>query len=433
MEQLSRIDPATQQTAAGFPDIKTMGSSFLFTPNETERLRALASRVAEIAALPIQKQKAELWTRHNDLKTSQPLVFIDPENGWNECIPASSLLCEDPLARVWEMYLLKQIYWFEVMKDDKVIDSYFDVPFCYSDTGWGVPLGKEGGEHNGAYKVKQAVHDYETDFPKLHFPQIVVDEGESATLLALAQQIFDGILQVRRKATWWWTLGMTWDYINLRGLEDFMCDFLVEPEWVHTTMNFLCDGLLQRLDALQAAGMLPLNTGNSYVGSGGFGYTQELPAEKAQVTTMDMWGFVESQETSAVSPALYGEFIFPYHKKIAERFGLNCYGCCEAFDPRWEYIRQLPRLRRVSCSPWADWGKIQDLLGRQYIASIKPSPTPLAATNMDEQVVRADIKRAVEASQGCIPEFIMKDNNTLGNNPQNAARWVEIVREETGA
>jgi len=24
----------------------------------------------------------------------------------------------------------------------------------------------------------------------------------------------------------------------------------------------------------------------------------------------------------------------------------------------------------------------------------------------------------------------MKDNNTLGNNPRNAARWVEIVREE---
>ena len=29
-----------------------------------------------------------------------------------------------------------------------------------------------------------------------------------------------------------------------------------------------------------------------------------------------------------------------------------------------------------------------------------------------------------------IPELIMKDNNTLGHNPYNACRWVEICREE---
>ena len=51
-------------------------------------------------------------------------------------------LCEDPLARVWEMHLRKQIYWFEQLKDDKVIENYFDVPYSYSDTGWGPALKK---------------------------------------------------------------------------------------------------------------------------------------------------------------------------------------------------------------------------------------------------------------------------------------------------
>ena len=27
-------------------------------------------------------------------------------------------------------------------------------------------------------------------------------------------------------------------------------------------------------------------------------------------------------------------------------------------------------------------------------------------------------------------EIIMKDNHTLGNNPNNAVRWVEITRQE---
>lgn len=426
-------DPATAQTAAGFPEIYSMGTKYVFEKQEVERLRTLAKRVAEIAALPIQGKKAALWTAHNDLKTTQPLIFIDPENGWNECITADELYCHDPLARVWEMYLLKQIYWFEKMKDDRVIEDYFDVPYVYSDTGWGVQLGKVGGEDGGAYIVKQAIEDYEEDFEKIHYPKLLVDFEASRRVLDLAHEVFDGILRVRQKATWWWTLGMTWDYINLRGLEDFMCDMIVEPEWVHRMMDLLCKGVLGRLDFLESNGLLPLNTGGTYVASGGFGYTDELPAQgfnPNQVRTMDMWGFVESQETSAIDPDMYGEFILPYHKKIAERFGLNCYGCCEAVNSRWQYVKQLPRLRRVSVSPWATWEEIPELLGKNYIASIKPSPSHLAMPQMNETVVRQDIQRALKATQGCVTEIIMKDNHTLGKNPYNATRWVEIMREE---
>jgi len=428
-----KIDPATQQTAAGFPEIKSMDTLFIFDQRERERLRKLATRVAEIAALAIQKEKAVLWTAHNDLKTTQPLVFIDPENGWNECIPANTLVCHDPLARTWEMYLLKQIYWFEKIKDDKVIEPYFEVPYSYSDTGWGLDLIKCGGENNGSYKVKQTLVDYEEDFDKVHYPKLIIDWKESNKVLELAHEIFEGILIVRRKATWWWSLGMTWEYINMRGLEDFMCDMITEPEYVHKVMNLLCEGILGRLDYLQENSLLPLNTEGTYVGSGGFGFTNELPQKGCnlqKIKTMDMWGFVESQETSSVSPEMYAEFILPYHKKIAERFGLNCYGCCESINPRWKYVKELPRLRRVSVSPWAKWEEIEELLGKKYITSIKPIPTPLASNHMNENVVRADIRRILQATKGCITEIIMKDNNTLGNNPYNASRWVEIVREE---
>lgn len=111
-------------------------------------------------------------------------------------------------------------------------------------------------------------------------------------------------------------------------------------------------------------------------------------------------------------------------------FALSCYGCCEAYDPRWKFVKELPHLRKVSVSPWADWSKVPEQLGRSYIASVKPSPTPLASPHMDEDVVRADCRRAVEQTEGGICEFIMKDNHTLGGNPRNASRWVEIMREE---
>lgn len=421
-------DPARQQTAAGYPSVYDMDTRYAFESDEAECLRALAGCVAEIAARPEMATKARLWQRHNDLETDQPLVFIDPENGWNEMIDPDALVCRDPLARVWEMFLRKQIYWANVLKDDKVIEAALDVPYVYYDTGWGLTLDKVGGENGGSYIVKQAIEAYERDFDKIHYPELVVDAALSDRLMALAHDVFDGLLLVRRKATWWWTLGLTWEYINLRGLEDFMCDMLLEPEWVHRLMNLLCDGTLHRLDRLEREGLLPLNTGAAYVGSGGFGFTNQLPAPKDRVTTMDMWGFVESQETTAVSPEMYHEFIYPYHERIASRFGLNCYGCCEPFNPRWKYIKNLPRLRRVSASPWSDWRMVPELLGKKYIASVKPSPTPLSMKHMNEDVVQADCRRAVQETRGGICEFIMKDNHTLGRNPHNASRWVEIMR-----
>jgi len=427
-----KIDQATLQTAEGLPNIKSMNEVLVFSSKEKEQLRKLAKRVAEIAALPGEQKKAKLWTEHNDLKTQEPLVFIDPENGWNECIPANTLTCIAPMARVWEMFLLKQIYWFEVLKDDKVIEPFFNVPFSFSDTGWGVELGKIGGLNGGSYKHIQAIRDYDEDFPKVHYPKIIIDHEESERVMELAHELFNDIITVRQKGSWWWSLGMTLDFICLRGLEAFMCDMVEYPEYVHKLMSLLCDGIMDKLDFLQENGYLSSNTEGTYVGSGGFGYTEDLPkpGEKPNMTTMDMWGFVESQETVVVSPHMYFEFIFPYHKRITERFGLNCFGCCEYYSTRWEYVKMLPRLRRISVSPWEDWSKSPELLGRNYIASIKPHPAYLALNSMNEDAARAELKKAAACIKDCVVEIIMKDNNTLGKNPLNASRWVEIAREE---
>ena len=427
-----KSDPAEMQTAAGYPELSSMDTDFLFTEAETVVLRELAKKVADIAARPDMEAKARLWEEHNDLKTDEPLVFIDPENGWNEIIPPKTLISEDPLARVWEMSLRKQVFWAEGMKDDKVIESYFDVPYSYSDDGWGVSLQKIGEKSGGAYLIQPAIEDYEKDFDKLHYPRMSIDEGQSGRVMDLAQEVFGGILTVRRKNTWWWTLGMCWDFVNLRGMEGFMCDIIAEPEYFHRMMHLLCDGKLRMLDCLEENGLLQTNTGGTYIGSGGFGFTGQLPppGSGGKTTTMDMWGFVDAQETVDVNPAHYAEFILPYHKRIAERFGLNCYGCCEDFDRRWEYVKQLPRLRRVSVSPWAKYKTVPEYLGREYVASVKPSPSPLARPYMDEDIVRSDCRRAAEQTKGGICEFIMKDNNTLGKNPRNATRWVEIMREE---
>lgn len=194
----NKLDFATMHTAAGFPKIAEAGTAFKFNNAEELRLRSLALQVAEISESPAEQVKSKLWLAHNDLKPKRPMVFADPENGWNEIISASELVTEDPLARIWEMFFLKQIYWALNMKDDRVIERYFDVPWVYNDDGWGVELMKHGGDSGGAYIVEPAIWDYDNDLQKVHFPKIIIDYEKSAILLELAERLFGDILEVRQ-------------------------------------------------------------------------------------------------------------------------------------------------------------------------------------------------------------------------------------------
>ena len=127
---------------------------------------------------------------------------------------------------------------------------------------------------------------------------------------------------------------------------------------------------------------------------------------------------------------MYEEFIFPYELPLLDRFGLNCYGCCEPVDKRWHVVRQIPRLRRVSVSAWADWARTAELLGDRYIFSMKPNPAALAAASFDEEQIRADLRESFRVTRDCRVEAIMKDNHTIQNDPQRVVRWVRIAREE---
>ena len=53
------------------------------TPKEKEVLKALGGEIAQIASLPIHKEKARLWTNLNDLQSKRPMVWIN-EIPWHE-------------------------------------------------------------------------------------------------------------------------------------------------------------------------------------------------------------------------------------------------------------------------------------------------------------------------------------------------------------
>ena len=414
---------------------------------DTVILRDLATRVAGLAALPEQKAKRELWTAHNDLATRHPMVLVDPENGWNEIIKLEDLRCAGPLARRWEMVLRKELYSGETARDDRPIEPLFEVARTFTDTEWGMPETYHGGVSGESYTWEGAVVNPE-DVARIATPRITVDEKTTEETRQLAEHVFGGILRVGLRDVWWWSLGMTYDLARLVGLEKMLYLMYDTPAMVHAIMARLRDGYLSKVRWLEAQGLLSLNNHHAYVGSGGLGYTTQLPAPGAQapgartdgagptgvrasaVRTRDMWCLTESQETIGVSPEQFEEFVFPYQLPLQELFGLNCYGCCEPLDSRWHIVKRIPRLRRVSVSAWADQAKMAAALEDRYVYSRKPSPAVLAVPHADEEVIRADLRKTLEITRGCVLELIMKDNHTLGKNPENLVRWVRIAREE---
>ena len=420
------------QTASGKITTGFTPEDLFISQTEKDILKRLAERVRTIACSDDMARTRKLWSRHNDLHHTRPLVFCDPENGWNEIVTEKQMECEGKIARRWEMDLKKEIFWGEEMGDDKPIDPVFDVPYTVSPDDWGVEAVFHKTNKLGSYVWDPPVKDYEKDLKMLHSPQFEIDEKTTNGCLELASEIFGGILDVRLKGIWWWSLGVTMPAAFLRGLQNTLYDFIDHPDDVKRLLSIISNGHLNKLDFLENKGLLSLNNDGTYVGSGGYGYTEDLPRSDfdGSVRTVDMWGFTDSQETVNVSPQMYEEFIFPAEKPIMDRFGLTCYGCCEPLQSRWHVVKRHSNLRRVSCSPWADVEKMAEFLEDRYIYSMKPSPSAISTPVIDKAGIRDDLRRKLEITKDCVVEIIMKDNHTIGGRPENVTEWCRIAREE---
>ncbi len=420
------------QTASGKIFTGFTPEDLTMSREDRDVLRGLAEEVAAIAASARQAEIRRLWTRLNRLEKTRPVVFCDPENGWNEIITEAQMECQGKLARRWEMDLRKEIFWGNVMGDDKPVGPCFDIPYTVSHDDWGLQTSFHKTETLGSYVWEGGIRDYATDLKKLHAPQFEIDWETTNGCLAIAKQVLGDLLTVRLKGNWWWSLGLTCPAVMLRGLQNVLCDFIENPDGLRELLERLSQGLLAKLDYLEAHNLLSLNNNATYVGSGGFGLTDELPRQDFQgsVRTCDMWGFTESQETVQVSPAMYERFVFPYEKPLMERFGLTCYGCCEPVHGRWHVVRRHHGLRRVSCSPWVDVEKMAANLGDKYIMSLKPNPASIAVPDLDTTALRNWLRENLEKARGCVVELIMKDNHTLAGRPENAVTWCRIAQEE---
>ena len=143
-----------------------------------------------------------------------------------------------------------------------------------------------------------------------------------------------------------------------------------------------------------------------------------------------MWVLGESQELVGVGPDQFDEFALQYQLPILNKFGLVCYGCCEPLDSKFDLIiENIPKLRRVSISPWSDRSVAAEKLKDRYIYSWKPNPATICGKDVDYKQLEDDIRQTLDIAQGCCVELIMKDTHTFQGDPSRITQWSRIASD----
>ena len=403
--------------------------------NDVTTVRSLAADVAEIAALPVQEEKRALWRRLNSLRPARPMVMVD-QVCWNEMERDGELAprCKGEECRAYETQLRRTLFQWRHFPVDMVVEPFVRVPKAIRNTGFGIQVVEETAATDPTsavlgHKYRNQLHG-EEDLEKVKTPRISHDAAETERRLAVAHDLFDGLLEVR---PWGADPYLSlWDPIaTWMGVESALFALADRPGFMHNLVRRMADGYVAMLDQLEGQGLLcgP----QSLVHCTG-AWTDELPApgyDPDAPRTKDMWMFGLAQMLGTVSPAMFQEFEADYASRITERFGLAYYGCCDPLHDKMDAVRSMPNVRKVSVSPWADQDRAAEEIGGEFVVSRKPNPAFLAAGRFDPEQVRADLEatRRVCERRGCPLEFILKDISTVRYEPERLFEWARVAMQ----
>jgi hypothetical protein len=411
----------------------------VLAPDEKEILRGLGRQVAAISGESVNAERAALWARLNDLKPARPLVWIN-EIPWHEMDVDGELTarCRGAWARELETALRRTIYQWKHMPGDMVVNPWIECPLAIHSTDFGIVEDVDVVRTDSANEIVSRHFHVQIkeseDIGKIQMPRVTHSARTTEVIYDTMRDLYKDIIPVKKvgQTHIWFT---PWDYlIRWWGIEEAMIDMIDRPDMVHAAYDRMVKAWMVELDQFEEQNLLSLDNANVRVGSGGYGYASALPGapyDPAHVRPKNMWGCSNAQILASVSPEMHWEFAMEHDLPWMRRWGLNYYGCCEALDRKVALLERIPNLRKVSVSPWNDYGRIFSGIGDRYVASVKPNPAIFLDAEWDEAAARAAIVQPLElaAAEGVAVELIMKDISTVARHPERLWAWARIAAE----
>jgi len=410
---------------------------FHMTLTERDTLRQLAERWMALAQQPVMAERRRQWTALKDLRAERPMVLFETAT-LEHYVADDELACTDPFLREVELAMRWKIRHVEEVGDDTVIEPCYTIDWAISSSGYGVEnaitqaTDSAGESHGYSYAHPIRTPD---DLDRLQ-PRIwQVDKDRTLRECTQLGMLFGDLLPVVLRGTGCLYVGITSDVFRLIGNDNLLSWLYDEPEAMHRLMAYLRDDRLAYYQWLEAEKLLGLNVACGYIGSGSPGYTSALPQLDYAGTPrlQDLWVWMESQETTMISPAMFAEFFLPYMAEVANRFGLVYYGCCEPLHDRWDSISMaIPKVRAASISPWCDMPAIAEKLGSTCVFSRKPAPAPMSGDTPDWHALQQDIDATLASAKDCNLEFVFRDVYRINHDRPRLRQWVDLVRKRVG-
>jgi hypothetical protein len=371
------------------------------------------------------------------------MVWID-EVPWHEMDVNGELRIESTSewSRYHEWELRKLIYQWEHMAADMVVEPVVYSPLVVHNTGFGISEDVDVAMTDEANTVVSRhfniqIRD-EDDLEKIKDPVVTHDVAASEEHYQQLCEIMDGVIEVKKLGAngfcFWFA---PWDeMIRWWGVQEALMDLRDRPELVHKAIDRLVNAYCKMLDQFEEQNLLTLNNTYFRIGSGGLGFTDELPQpdyDPAHVRAKDLWGSAAAQIFSDVSPRMHWEFALQYEIRWMSRFGLNYYGCCDPLHRKMSILERIPNLRKISMSPWVNTDEAVANVADRYVYSFKPNPAVFAETTWNLDKARNELETVLGKAKahGCVVEVIMKDISTLRYEPQRLWEWAQMAREVT--
>ena len=403
---------------------------------EIDALRTLAHEYMEVATLPIQKQKMEMWKAFNRHDNTRPMVLID-QLPWHELNQNGelTLVTTDPFLQRFETFFRQTLYKWRHFPVDMVVEPLLTVPFSATNSGFGLEVQEDTlATDSDNSIVSHAFHNQlvdEEDLDKIKDMEITLNAEESKEWMEAAQYIFDGIIPLRQAGS---TASLAhlgiWDKISfIMGIEDVYYNLIDCPEFIHQILDKVTHSYLAGIQQLNKLGLVDTSL-NTYHCSIAYN-DEQLPDFGAGIgnDTHHAWAFGMAQLFTSASPATTEEFEVPYVSKLAEQHQMFYYGCCERLDDRLEIIEKIPNIKKISCSPWSNREIFAEKLRKDIVMSNKPSPSYLASDHADYETITADLTRTCNAAKnnGVALEMILKDISTVRYQPERLTKWAECA------
>ncbi len=397
---------------------------------DREILRSLAYHKAELAHNARNDEILAMWNKQAKGVRDTPTVRLLFSNFPNEVV-TSRLRCEGEKARELEARLLASMVGRDLFDDDTPVSDRFDVEQFTHVSPFGTQPNLRRAKDSIGFHIEPVTDDIEADIALFRGGSFSVDRPATEAFCAMADEVFGDILpsHITMPSL---TGAITNPLIMLIGMETYYFAMYDAPEALHEIMEMATSLYERYYDYLEQQGLLLPTNSLSAVAQESFAFTDELPAEGPITSTKQVWGFLESQETTAVSPATYGEFVYPYQDRLVKRFGLLSYGCCERVDALWEeYLSKWDNLRKLSVSPFNDERRVGEYLrGSRVVYYSKPraeyvtNPGPL-----DEEATLAYFKGVAEAASGCLFEVAQREVGTIFGDFERGHRYVQLAKQ----